>query len=222
MNAKRVCACVCLVLLQCSACARRPDAGARRVRIAVGGQNQLIYLPTTLARELGFYRDEGDELAAFGGHLNGVIVKARDDVGAAADERLQRLRPALKILQLDVQSFRRVQPELLRERRRQIDHLILAADREAHVRAVRRAARARHGKHEGHERHKGKEREEGCPSDPVRGPCWCVRDGYPFHRSNHRSSRVTPALTMTTTTASTVMPAKTPVVSNVPSACEIT
>ena len=39
---------------------------------------------------------------------------------------------------------------------------------------------------------------------------------------NQRSSRVTAALTMTTIIASTVMPAKTPVVSNVPSACEIT
>src|SRR5206468_1313054 len=44
----------------------------------------------------------------------------------------------------------------------------------------------------------------------------------PFQRNNHRSSRVTPALTINTTTPSTVIPAKTPVVSNVPSACEIT
>src|SRR5207253_9241142 len=28
------------------------------VRVAIGGQNQLVYLPTTLARELGFYREE--------------------------------------------------------------------------------------------------------------------------------------------------------------------
>jgi NitT/TauT family transport system substrate-binding protein len=30
-----------------------------RIRIAIGGQNQLIYLPTTLAAELGYYREEG-------------------------------------------------------------------------------------------------------------------------------------------------------------------
>src|SRR5262245_42283069 len=42
-----------------AACNRAPQSGAARVRIAVGGQNQLIYLPTTLARELGFYREEG-------------------------------------------------------------------------------------------------------------------------------------------------------------------
>jgi len=35
---------------------RRPS---HAVRIAIGGQNQLVYLPTTLARELGFYREEG-------------------------------------------------------------------------------------------------------------------------------------------------------------------
>jgi len=35
------------------------DTRPNHVRIAIGGQNQLIYLPTTLARELGFYTDEG-------------------------------------------------------------------------------------------------------------------------------------------------------------------
>src|SRR2546425_4848531 len=50
---------VSFVLIQCSACARPPESGARRVRIAIGGQNQLVYLPTTLARELGLYREEG-------------------------------------------------------------------------------------------------------------------------------------------------------------------
>lgn len=37
----------------------RPASHGDHVRIAVGGQNQLVYLPTTLARELGFYREEG-------------------------------------------------------------------------------------------------------------------------------------------------------------------
>jgi NitT/TauT family transport system substrate-binding protein len=47
-------------LVSLSACARSHDAGSEHhVRIAIGGQNQLIYLPTTLARELNFYRDEG-------------------------------------------------------------------------------------------------------------------------------------------------------------------
>src|SRR5262245_44514262 len=50
---------VSFVFTQSVACSRSSESGAKRVRIAVGGQNQLIYLPTTLARELGFYRDEG-------------------------------------------------------------------------------------------------------------------------------------------------------------------
>ncbi len=40
-------------------CASRDHAGGQHVRLAVGGQNQLVYLPTTLAQELGFYKEEG-------------------------------------------------------------------------------------------------------------------------------------------------------------------
>src|SRR5262245_27570053 len=53
---------VSLVLMQCAACARSPESSGQRGRIAVGVQNQLIYLPTTLARELWFYREEGLEV----------------------------------------------------------------------------------------------------------------------------------------------------------------
>src|SRR5262249_45542903 len=43
------------------ACGAGQGSGANRryVRLAVGGQNQLVYLPTTLAQELGFYKEEG-------------------------------------------------------------------------------------------------------------------------------------------------------------------
>ena len=44
------------ILIAAASCGGSRDG---KVRIAIGGQNQLIYLPTTLARELGFYRDEG-------------------------------------------------------------------------------------------------------------------------------------------------------------------
>jgi NitT/TauT family transport system substrate-binding protein len=51
---------VCSVLTLLVACGRsHRDPTAKPVRIAIGGQNQLIYLPTTLARELGFYREGG-------------------------------------------------------------------------------------------------------------------------------------------------------------------
>jgi NitT/TauT family transport system substrate-binding protein len=40
-------------------CAPRSESGAARVRLAVGGQNQMVYLPTMLTQELGFYKEEG-------------------------------------------------------------------------------------------------------------------------------------------------------------------
>src|SRR5262249_42701442 len=155
------------------------------------------------------HRDKRDQTAPLGRHLNRVIVETADDVGAAADERLQRLRTAGEILQLDVEPFLAIEPELLRERRRQVDHLILAADRDPDAVAGRFAALTRAG---------GDTDKDAKGNKGHKGVC----HHHCFQRSNHRSSRVTPALTMTTTTPSTVIPAKTPVVSNVPSACEIT
>jgi sulfonate transport system substrate-binding protein len=66
-----------------SACARQDPHGARHVRIAVGGQNQMVYLPTTLAQELGFYRDEGldAELQDFAGGAKALQAL----VGGSAD-----------------------------------------------------------------------------------------------------------------------------------------
>jgi NitT/TauT family transport system substrate-binding protein len=46
-------------VLACTACGPREQGGAPTVRLAVGGQNQMVYLPTTLAQELGFYKEEG-------------------------------------------------------------------------------------------------------------------------------------------------------------------
>jgi NitT/TauT family transport system substrate-binding protein len=47
-----------LAALSCSS-----DTGRHpRVRIAVGGQTQMVYLPTTLADALGFYAEEGVEV----------------------------------------------------------------------------------------------------------------------------------------------------------------
>jgi len=45
---------LCFLLL--AGCSGRKEAG---VRIAIGGQAQLIYLPATLAQELGFYKEAG-------------------------------------------------------------------------------------------------------------------------------------------------------------------
>lgn len=50
---------VSFVSIQSSACSKAPRSVGSHVRLAVGGQNQMVYLPTTLAQELGFYKAEG-------------------------------------------------------------------------------------------------------------------------------------------------------------------
>jgi len=79
------------------ACSRGPGrsaSGAQRVRIAIGGQNQLLYLPTTLARELGFYRDEAldVELQDFAGGskaLEALLGGSADVVSGFYDHTIQ-------------------------------------------------------------------------------------------------------------------------------------
>jgi NitT/TauT family transport system substrate-binding protein len=68
--------------------------GGRRVRIAVGGQTQLIYLPTTLAQELGFYREQGidAELEDFAGGakaLQSLVGGSADVVSGFYDHTIQ-------------------------------------------------------------------------------------------------------------------------------------
>ncbi|MGH9144833.1 MAG: ABC transporter substrate-binding protein, partial [Vicinamibacterales bacterium] len=77
-----------------SACARQPNTGERHVRIAVGGQNQMVYLPTTLAQELGFYREEGidAELQDFAGGakaLQALVGGSADVVSGFYDHTIQ-------------------------------------------------------------------------------------------------------------------------------------
>jgi len=81
-------------LVTAIACAGQGDHGLRKVRIAVGGQTQLIYLPTTLAQELGFYRDEGidAELADFAGGakaLQSLVGGSADVVSGFYDHTIQ-------------------------------------------------------------------------------------------------------------------------------------
>ena len=86
-----------------------------------------------------------------------MVVEAGDDVGAAADQRLKRLGAAREILQLDVDALFAVIPQFLRERRRQVDHLALAAygDSDVGGRPSCRLARDTLGGHRGHKGHKG-------------------------------------------------------------------
>jgi NitT/TauT family transport system substrate-binding protein len=72
----------------------RHETRGARVRVAIGGQNQLIYLPTTLARELGFYRDEGLDIelqdhAGGSKALQALIGGSADVVSGFYDHTIQ-------------------------------------------------------------------------------------------------------------------------------------
>ncbi len=72
------------------------------VRIAIGGQTQMVYLPTTLARELGFYQDEGldVELQDFEGGskaLQALIGGSADVVSGFYDHTIQMAAEGRKL-----------------------------------------------------------------------------------------------------------------------------
>jgi NitT/TauT family transport system substrate-binding protein len=76
-----------------SSCASTENA-ATRVRIAIGGQTLMVYLPTTLAGELGFYTEEGldVELQDFEGGakaLQAVVGGSADVVSGFYDHTIQ-------------------------------------------------------------------------------------------------------------------------------------
>jgi NitT/TauT family transport system substrate-binding protein len=97
LNSRRASASVTLlaaiVLTLNAACAQSERANGR-VRIAIGGQTQLVYLPTTLAQELGFYREEGldVELQDFEGGakaLQALVGGSADVVSGFYDHTIQ-------------------------------------------------------------------------------------------------------------------------------------
>src|SRR5207244_11347156 len=80
-------------LAACASCAKREAVGTH-VGIAVGGQNQMVYLPTTLAQQLGFYREEGidAELQDFAGGakaLQALVGGSADVVSGFYDHTIQ-------------------------------------------------------------------------------------------------------------------------------------
>ncbi len=84
-----------LALVLLAGCGRDRDAASRlTVRLAVGGQNQLLYLPTTLARELGFYEAEGlrvdiQDLAGGSKALEALVGGSADVVSGFYDHTIQ-------------------------------------------------------------------------------------------------------------------------------------
>ena len=88
----RALVCVSMLWLATS-CAGKPAGGAR-VRLAIGGQNQMVYLPTTLAQELGFYTKAGldVELQDFQGGakaLQALVGGSADVVSGFYDHTIQ-------------------------------------------------------------------------------------------------------------------------------------
>ena len=76
------------------ACGRPADNGRVKVRLAIGGQNQMVYLPTTLAQELGYYKEEGldVDLQDFAGGskaLQALVGGSADVVSGFYDHTIQ-------------------------------------------------------------------------------------------------------------------------------------
>jgi NitT/TauT family transport system substrate-binding protein len=89
---------IALVVVLCAGCGPSNRSGAApaatHVRIAIGGQNQLLYLPTTLAQQLGYYRAEGldVELQDFAGGskaLQALVGGSADVVSGFYDHTIQ-------------------------------------------------------------------------------------------------------------------------------------
>ena len=85
---------VSFVLIGLAGCTSQTEPGLRHVRLAVGGQNQMVYLPTTLAQQLGFYREEGidAELQDFAGGakaLQAAVGGSADVVSGFYDHTIQ-------------------------------------------------------------------------------------------------------------------------------------
>jgi NitT/TauT family transport system substrate-binding protein len=85
--------CAIAIVFVSASCARNRDA-APRIRIAIGGQAQMVYLPTTLAQELGYYNDAGleVELQDFEGGakaLQALVGGSADVVSGYYDHTIQ-------------------------------------------------------------------------------------------------------------------------------------
>lgn len=95
MEVRRLIVVAALAAIAASACGRREAArGFPHVRIAIGGQPQLIYLPTTLARELGFFGEEGldvelQDLAGGSKALEALVGGSADVVSGFYDHTIQ-------------------------------------------------------------------------------------------------------------------------------------
>ena len=86
--------CASALVLATATCSGGTPQGGERVRIAIGGQTQLVYLATSLAQELGFYQEEGldVELQDFEGGakaLQALVGGSADVVSGFYDHTIQ-------------------------------------------------------------------------------------------------------------------------------------
>jgi len=93
-RARRLRVWLCVAVFAVTGCARQSPQSESHVRIAIGGQSQLIYLPTSLAQELGFYRDEGlevdlQDMAGGSKALEALIGGSADVVSGFYDHTIQ-------------------------------------------------------------------------------------------------------------------------------------
>ena len=86
---------------------------------------------------------EGLQMLALGGEIDAMVEIAGDDVGRAADHRLERFRAALEVDDVDIHAGLFVFAELLGQHGRQIAEAGAAADRERHLRLRQRNARSK-------------------------------------------------------------------------------
>jgi NitT/TauT family transport system substrate-binding protein len=76
---------ISFVSIQAAGCGGR-SGNASHVRVAIGGQNQMVYLPTTLAQELGFYKEQAVQ-ALVGGSADVVSGFYDHTIQMAAEGR---------------------------------------------------------------------------------------------------------------------------------------
>jgi hypothetical protein len=76
---------------------------------------------------------EGAEILFLALQADGVLVGARDHLGAAPDHRPERLRSAGEVADLDLQAFGLEIAELLGDRERQVVERALSADGDVNV-----------------------------------------------------------------------------------------
>lgn len=79
-----VVAALALTLAGCNSAAKSGGGGkSNHVTIAVGGQSQVVYLPTTLAQQLGYYKDAGLDVSIQ--DFKGGSKAAEAVIGGSAD-----------------------------------------------------------------------------------------------------------------------------------------